>query len=119
MEQLKCLKSKLLRLLTSRVTHCFPQIFPGHLNKHLNKQNTLGFSSSSYGKASACNAGDPGLIPWLGRLPGEGHGSPLQYSYLENPMDRGAWWATVHGGHKESNKDNTLEASIFFIYYLE
>ena len=49
------------------------------------------------GKVSVCNAGDPGLIPGLGRSPGEGNGSPLQYSCLENPMDGGAWWATVHG----------------------
>ena len=48
-------------------------------------------------KESACNAGDLGLIPRLGRSPGEGNGYPLQYSCLENPMDRGAWWATVHG----------------------
>ena len=48
-------------------------------------------SSGSDGKASVCNAGDPGSIPGLGRSPGEGNGSPLQYSYLENPMDRGAW----------------------------
>ena len=53
--------------------------------------------SSTDGKESACNAGDPGSIPGLGRSPGEGNGNPLQYSYLENPMDRGAWWATVHG----------------------
>ena len=46
---------------------------------------------------SACNAGDLGLIPGLGRSPGEGNGNPLQYSCLENPMDRGAWWAIVHG----------------------
>ena len=43
------------------------------------------------------NAGDTSLIPVLGRFPGEGNGYPLQYSCLENPMDRGAWWATVHG----------------------
>ena len=48
-------------------------------------------------KASACNAGDLGLIPGSGRSPGEGNGNPLQYSCLENPMDGGAWWATVHG----------------------
>ena len=45
----------------------------------------------------ACNAGDPSSIPALGRSPGEGNGNPLQYSCLENPMDRGAWRATVHG----------------------
>ena len=47
-------------------------------------------------KESACNAGDPGSIPGLGRSPGGGHGNLLQYSYLEEPMDRGAWQATVH-----------------------
>ena len=47
-------------------------------------------------KVSALNVGDPGLIPGLGRSPREGNGNPLQYSYLENPMDEGAWWATVH-----------------------
>ena len=48
-------------------------------------------------KESACNAGDPGSIPWLGRSPGEGDGYPLQYSCLENSMDRESWWAIVHG----------------------
>ena len=48
-------------------------------------------------KETACNAGDLGSIPGLGRCPGEGNGNPLQYSCLENPMDRGAWQATVHG----------------------
>ena len=47
-------------------------------------------------KASAWNAGDLGSIPALGRSPGEGNGNPLQYSCLENPMEGGAWWATVH-----------------------
>ena len=51
----------------------------------------------SNGKASACNAGGPGSIPGLGRSAGEGNGYPLQYSCLENSMDGGAWWATVHG----------------------
>ena len=50
----------------------------------------------SDGKESACNAGDPGSISGLGRSPGEGNSSPLQYSCLENPTDRGAWWAAVH-----------------------
>ena len=53
------------------------------------------------GKESVCNAGDTGLIPGSGRSPGKGNGNPLQYSCLENPMDRGAWRATVHGGLKE------------------
>ena len=56
-----------------------------------------GFPGDSVGKESACNAGHPDSIPELGRSPGEGNGNPLQYSCLENPMDRGAWWATVHG----------------------
>ena len=57
----------------------------------------FGFPDSSVGKESTCNAGDSGLIPGLGRSPGEGKDHPLQYSCLENPMDRGAWQATVHG----------------------
>jgi len=54
------------------------------------------FPCSSVGKESACNAGDLGSIAGLGRSHGEGNGNPLQYSCLEDPMDRGAWWATVH-----------------------
>ena len=50
--------------------------------------------------ANAGDTGDTGSIPGLGRSPGEGHGNPLQYSYLENPMDRGAWQATVDGVEK-------------------
>ena len=57
----------------------------------------MGFPGSSEGKESACNAGDPGLIPGLGRFPGEGNSNPLQYSCLENPMDGGVWQTTVHG----------------------
>ena len=57
----------------------------------------MGFPGGSDGKESACNAGDLGLITGLGRSPGGGHGNPLQYSCLENLMDRGDWWATVHG----------------------
>ena len=54
-----------------------------------------GFPGGSDGKESTCNAGDSGLIPGLGRSPGETHGNALQYSCLGNPMDRGAWWAMV------------------------
>ena len=57
----------------------------------------LGFPGGSEVKASACNVGDLGSIPGSGRVPGEGNGNPLEYSCLENPMDGGAWWATVHG----------------------
>ena len=58
--------------------------------------SSLGLSGGSDCKESACNGGVLGLIPGLGRFPRGGHGNPLQYSCLENPMDRGAWQATVH-----------------------
>ena len=70
-------------------------------------QDFWGFPGSSDGKVSACNAGDLGSIPGLGRSPGEGHGNPLQYSCLENPMDRGAWWATVHRVAKSQTRLST------------
>ena len=57
----------------------------------------LGFPGGSDGKEFTCNEGDLGSIRGLGRSPGGGHGNPLQYSCLENPMDRGAWQAAVHG----------------------
>ena len=57
----------------------------------------MDFPCGSTGKESACNAGDLDSIPGLGRFPGGGHGNPLQYSCQENSMDRGAWWATIHG----------------------
>ena len=63
----------------------------------------LGFPCVSAGKESVCNVGNLGSIPGLGRSPGEGNGYPLQYSCLETSMDRGAWWATVHGGLEESD----------------
>ena len=62
------------------------------------------FPGGSDGKESACNAGDLGLIPGLGKIPREGNGNPLQYSCLENSMDRGAWWATVHGVAKSQTQ---------------
>ena len=57
----------------------------------------MGLLGGSEGKASARSAGDLGLIPGLGRSPGEGNGNPLQYSCLENSTDRGNWWATIMG----------------------
>ena len=83
--------------------------------------NNEGFSGGSDGKESACNVGDPGLIPGSGRSPGEGHGNPHQYSCPENPMDRGAWQVTVHGVAKtqtyfverlNNNMNNEHEYSI-------
>ena len=59
--------------------------------------HTWGFPGGSVVKNPCINPGDLGLIPRLGRSPGGGHGNPLQYSCLETPLDRGAWWATVHG----------------------
>ena len=81
---------------------CFSHFSPSHREigwEHGNKgirsrpraYEVVVFSGGSDGKESTCSAGDPGLIPGLGRSPGEGHGYPFQYSCLENPMDRGAW----------------------------
>ena len=58
------------------------------------------FPVGSDGKESACNVGDPGSIPELGRYPGEGNGNPLQYSCPENPTDKRAWWVTVQGSQR-------------------
>ena len=68
-----------------------------------------GFTDGIGIKESACNAedmGDTGLIPESGRSPREGNGNPLQYSCLGNPMDREAWWATVHGVAKSQTQLN-------------
>ena len=70
----------------------YDELFPGH---------QMGFPGGSEGKVYACSVGDRGLILGSGRSPGEGNGNPLQYSCLENPMDRGAWWATSPWGHRE------------------
>ena len=64
----------------------------------------MSFPGGSEVKASASNAGNPDLIPGLGRSPGEGNGNPLQYSCLKNPMDGGAWQATVHGVAKSRTR---------------
>ena len=67
------------------------------------------FPGGSEVKASAWNAGDLGSIPGSGRSPGEGNGNQLQFSCLENPMDGGAWWATVHGSQSRTRlSDFTL-----------
>ena len=64
------------------------------------KGSLLSFPGGSDGKESACNEGDLGLIPGLGRSPGGGNDNPLQYSCLGHPIDSGTWWATVHGDAK-------------------
>ena len=66
-------------------------------NEDIQKLIQFSFPCSSVSKESACSAEDLGSIPGSGRPPGEGNGNPLQDPCLENPMDRGAWWATVHG----------------------
>ena len=63
----------------------------------------MGFPGDSDHKESACNAGDMASIPWLGRSPGEVNGYPLQYSCLENSMDRGDWQARVYGATKSQH----------------
>ena len=68
----------------------------------------MDFPDSSDSEASAYNAGDPGSIPGSGRSPGEGNGNLLQYSCLENPMDGGTWWATVHGVAKSQTRLSDL-----------
>ena len=73
----------------------------------------LGFPGGSDAEESACSTGDLGLIPGLGRLPGEGNGYPLQYSCLENSMDRGTWWKYSPWGRNES--DMTEQLTYFFL----
>ena len=72
------------------------------------------FPSGLDGKESTCNAGDSDSIPGSGRSPGEGNGNPLQYSCLENPMDREAWWATVHAVAKSQKWLKWLTFSFSF-----
>ena len=69
----------------------------------------MGFPGFSIGKESTCNAGDTGSIAESGRSPGGGHGNPLHYSCLEDPEDRGVWWATVLGVAKESDTTEAAE----------
>ena len=86
--------------------------FSGNFCREIDKALTCwGCPGGTCGRESACDAGatgDLGLISGSRRSPGGGHGHPLQYSCLEIPMDRGAWWATVHGVTKEVN---TTEAT--------
>ena len=68
-----------------------------NVRTEINIVTEKGFPGGSDDKETVCNAGDPGSTPRLGRSSGEGNGYPPQYSCLENPMNRGDWWATVHG----------------------
>ena len=74
----------------------------------------LDFPGGWDSKESACNVGDLSSIPWLGRSPGGGNGTPLQFSCLENPMDRGAWWASVHGVAKSRTRLNDFTFTFHF-----
>ena len=74
----------------------------------------MGFPGGSKVKNPPANVGDMGLIPGWGRSPEEGDGNPLQYSCLENPMDGGAWWATVHGVAK--SRTRLSDFTSHFIY---
>ena len=85
----------------------------------------MGFPGGSVVKNPPANVGVAGSIPGsLERSPRGGNGNPFQYSCLQNPMDRGVWWATVHGGHKESDRTLQLKqqpqqkASIFFVQFM-
>ena len=73
----------------------------------------MGFPHGSDDKVSACNAGDTVSIPGSGRSPGGGNGNPFQYSCLGNPMDRGAWRATVHGVTKSWTRLSKTQHSIY------
>ena len=83
---------------------CNQILFKGQSQNFQNRRPLSYFSGGSDGKASAPSAGDLGSIPGSARSPGEGNGNPLQYYCLENPMDRGAWWATVHGVTKSQTR---------------
>ena len=72
----------------------------------------------SDGKEFACNVGDLGLIPGLGRSPGGGYVKSLQYSCLEKPMDRGVWWAIVHGITKSDMAERLTDTHIYSINLL-
>ena len=76
----------------------------------------MGYLGGSDSKESACSARDPRSIPGSGRSPGEENGTPLQYSCLENPMDRGAWWATVHGVAKDRTRLSDQAHSYSHLY---
>ena len=110
-------KFRICKTETSHLIHSFTQQFLLHASCIPNimaivvalstlgiLQLSMGFPGGSEGKASACNAGDLGSIPGSGRSPGEGNGNTLQYSCLENPMDREAWWITVHGISKSRTR---------------
>ena len=86
------------------------------LNQYIYWYAYQGFPGGSDGKESACSVRDLGSTPGSGRSPGEGNGNPLQYSCLENSMDRGAFWGTVHGVTKESDMTEGLKLSLLHFF---
>ena len=113
---IRVVSSAYLRLLIFLPAILIPACASSSPAFHMMYSSYGGFPHSSVSKSSACNAGDPGSISGSGRSPGEGNGNPLQYSCLENPMDRGAWWATVYGiervGHNLGTKPPPLPLCI-------
>ena len=79
--------------------------------------NNIGFPGGLDDKESTCNVRDLGSIPGLGRSPGEGNDNPLQYSCLENSMDRGAWWATVHEVAKSQTQLRDFHLIVIFFFF--
>ena len=77
--------------------------------------NSLGFPGGSVVKHLPANAGDAGSVPGSRRFPGEGHDNPLQYSYLGNPMGRGAWWAIVYGVTKNQTRLKQLSTHVLIV----
>ena len=107
--QIKKKTQKIMGVRSTKIQKYWPQIW-------LLKKSHNRFPGGSDGKASAYNVGDPGSIPGLGRSPGEGNGNPLQYSCLENSMDGGDWWATVHGVTKSRTRLSDFTRTISYTH---
>ena len=91
LNKMKPAQSDFIKCQKHRATNTY------HTHTYMHHTQTQDFPDGSVVKNLAADVGDSGLIPGSGKSPGEGNGHPLQYSCLENPMDRGAWWALVHG----------------------
>ena len=116
----------IISIILQVITNIYLMLTVCHVPGWVLSINTLiyslqGFPGGSVGKESACNAGDAGVagsIPGSGRSPGAGYGNPLQYSCLENPMDKGAWQATVHRVTKSQTQLKWLSAhTCMYCYY--
>jgi len=108
-----CVWTGLWRKIASGTSIFVPQVIKkGRKRNYHNLKKKEGFPGGSDGKESVRSAGDLGSIPGSGRFPGGGHGNPLQYSCLENPMDRGNSWATVHGVTKSQTQLSDFDQEI-------